>query len=1378
MVGFYIAYGLSALLSHRISHPGAGYVNIWIPAGLFVAVLLQNETRRWPWFVLAVLGATLSLGLPHGTPLPAILRNFTASCVGALSGAWLMRRFVTEWPRIATLKEFLGLVFCCGVVGMALCTSVAVTPAIPWYTDAWKIWWGSDAMAVVLVTPLILTWRGEVRHSWRWLVERRARIVEVLALVTGLLGYTWYMLVIDQGIMTPYKIRLVLFVLWAALRFGVRGVTAVNALLAIFMSAVVAFVPKGLTAEQIAAGEHVFTLQTYLALMALAGLITAIVLGERDRMVAQLRESEARYRNLTAAAFEGVVIIEQGRIVDISEQGLRLYGYTRAEMIGLEAATLVTPDDRERVVNAIGTGREAAYEARLLRKDGSEFFAEIQARMVHLPDRTVRMTAVRDVTERRRMQRALEASEAQLRAVLDHLPAAAYTCDAQGLITYFNRQAERAWGRAPKLNDPADRYSGSGRIFSASGEPIPNERSWMALALREQRPVLGEKIFIERPDGTRCTGLAHASPIFDAAGALTGAVNVVVDISDLTNAREALAASEMLLRQFIKYAPAAVAMFDTEMRYVQASDRWLTDYGLKGVNLIGRSHYEVFPDMSEQWKQIHRRVLAGAIESRDEDSFFRSDGTLDWLQWEVRPWHRADGTVGGVIMFTQVITARKRAAAELGRANRALRTISLCNQALARAATEEEMLREVCEAIVKVGGHRFAWVGHALPDERQTIRPTVHAGPDGRLLDTAFISWGDNPHGQGPMGTAIRTGRATICRDILSDPAYAPWRAMAMETGTRSLLGLPLTSNGAVLGGLAIYSEDTDAFDLTEVKLLTELANNLANGIQALRERSERQETQEALRDNRAKLVLAMDMAGLGHWEFDVSAGRFIFDDNFLKLLGTTAAREGGSTMLAQDYARRFVHPEEAGLVASEIEVALAATDPNFTRQLEHRFIRADGSPGVMSVRFGLVKDAAGRTVRTFGVNQDVTKQRQVEHQRRSLEEQLRQTQKMEALGTLAGGIAHDFNNILTGIMGNLQLAEMDIAADNPVQTTLREAGKASRRARDLVARILTFSRRSQADRVASPLGPIVHEVLQLLRASLPATIEIRTAIAADCPAVLCDVAQIHQVIMNLGTNAAHAMRERGGTLMVELHAATPSREFLETHPQVNSSHNVCLTIRDTGCGMDEVVRKRIFEPFFTTKGPNEGTGLGLAMVHGIMQNHHGAIVVDSMPGEGTAFALYFAAAAGTRSAGDRRGSHTPFDLFAPFGDGRKILLVDDEEAVLVVGAMMLRRIGFEPVAFANPIAALAAFRDAPGEFAAAVSDLTMPGMTGLELARELRAARPDLPLMLASGYLPSEARAGASELDVGHVLQKPFELQEFVERLRSAIDGAKQEGL
>ena len=587
---------------------------------------------------------------------------------------------------------------------------------------------------------------------------------------------------------------------------------------------------------------------------------------------------------------------------------------------------------------------------------------------------------------------------------------------------------------------------------------------------------------------------------------------------------------------------------------------------------------------------------------------------------------------------------------------------------------------------------------------------------------------------------------------------------------SRPAVSAAIATNREALYELPFIRKDGTRFDAEALGRAIVLGGKILR-LTALHDLTERRRSAASLHDNQVKLGLAMQMARLGHWELDLTAQHFSFDDNFLRLLGTSPEQEGGRSMAADVYASRFIPPEEMHLVGREIAAAVATTDPHYQRQIEHSFYRADGSPGVMLVNIAIVKDVTGRTIRTYGINQDITQRRQDEAQRARLEDQLQHAQKMDALGTLAGGIAHDFNNILTGLLGHLQLAAMDLPATHPARASVKEAATAGWRARDLVARILAFGRRGPHDRQPLPLGPVVQEALQLLRASLPATIEMVTTVEPDLPPVLCDTAQIHQVLLNLGTNAAHAMSDQAGGLTVTLERVSPSPALRLQHPQVQPTHVIRLSVRDTGVGIDEAVLPRIFEPFFTTKPTGEGTGLGLTMVYSIMQNHQGAIVVESTPGLGSVFHLYFPAAAGAVAAPGSPPA-TPATL-RPIGGGRRILLVDDDEAVRSVGELMLRRLGFVPTVQATPAEALAAFHDTAADYCAVISDLTMPGMTGLEMARRIFTLRPGLPLILASGHLDHRTQAEARESGVHHFIHKPFDLEELTARLRAALNQA-----
>jgi two-component system cell cycle sensor histidine kinase/response regulator CckA len=453
------------------------------------------------------------------------------------------------------------------------------------------------------------------------------------------------------------------------------------------------------------------------------------------------------------------------------------------------------------------------------------------------------------------------------------------------------------------------------------------------------------------------------------------------------------------------------------------------------------------------------------------------------------------------------------------------------------------------------------------------------------------------------------------------------------------------------------------------------------------------------------------------------------------------------------------IHPDDRTRVVAQLQ----SSD---RRAVVYRFEDGAGREHWLESS-GRTFTASGGEERIVVFSRDITEKMTAEQSRRLLESQLRQAQKMEAIGTLAGGIAHDFNNILTGIVGNVQVAQFEIPAGSRASLCLNEALKAGMRARDLVAQILTFSRQREQPRAATQLGSIVREALRLLRASLPANIQFITQIEPNLPPILCDPSQIHQVLMNLGTNAAYAMRERGGILRVALRPVMIDDSVQSGHPRLRPGPGIRLTVSDTGCGMDAITRERLFEPFFTTKPVGEGTGLGLAVVHGIVENHDARITVESQPGQGTTFDLYFAAITETAADAPAQPSRPP-----PPGHGERILLVDDEPAITTVGARMLEKLGYAVVSFSHPAQALVAFKQRPDAFQVLITDLTMPGMSGLELAREVLASRPNLPVLMTSGRLHKNDAERARAAGVRQTIAKPFSYEALAESLAQALNG------
>jgi len=437
------------------------------------------------------------------------------------------------------------------------------------------------------------------------------------------------------------------------------------------------------------------------------------------------------------------------------------------------------------------------------------------------------------------------------------------------------------------------------------------------------------------------------------------------------------------------------------------------------------------------------------------------------------------------------------------------------------------------------------------------------------------------------------------------------------------------------------------------------------------------------------------------------------------------------------------IHPADRAHVLDDINGKQERGEYDVT----YRILRPGGTVRWIHDQAFPIRNQAGQVYRIVGTATDITEYRK-------LEEQYRQAQKMEALGTLAGGIAHDFNNILAAVKGYTELTRMEPNHTASTKEHLDAVLKGTNRAIALVRQILTFSRRQEQERSVIQLQDVVGEALKLLRVSIPAMIEFEVALAPDAPAVLADSSQIHQVIMNLGTNAAHAMKDKVGRLTVKLENFRVNEDMMAVKPHLRTGHYVRISVSDTGCGMDETTLSHIFEPFFTTKAPGEGTGLGLAVVHGIMHSHEGAVTVYSHPGEGTTFHLYFPANERDLAIESAPQSH------APHGQGERILYVDDEQPLATLGKKILERLGYVVNEYTNPAEALAAFRAEPAAFSLVVTDQMMPGITGTDLSKQIHDLRPDLPIILTTGYTATLTPERIQAIGIKKLLLKPLSVE------------------
>jgi len=577
--------------------------------------------------------------------------------------------------------------------------------------------------------------------------------------------------------------------------------------------------------------------------------------------------------------------------------------------------------------------------------------------------------------------------------------------------------------------------------------------------------------------------------------------------------------------------------------------------------------------------------------------------------------------------------------------------------------------------------------------------------------------------------TRVRGARLklAVTRDVAV--ALQPWRDETIRVGIRTLILV-------LLGALTIGA------------LLRQLRRVAAG--------------ERALRASEQRYALAMEGANEGHWDWDLTTGTLFLSPQMKMLHGLSV--DSSFESRAAWLARIAIHPDDMPRFEIAVNDHLEGRTGRY--ECEYRVRHPNGVWHWISARGRCVRGSSGKPLRFVGSSSDVTAEKQSQTDKEQLEAQLRQSQKMEAIGTLAGGIAHDFNNILGAILGYGELAHQQSPPDSPVRRYLDSVMHAAERAQMLVERILGFSRSGLGDRVPVNIQFVVEETLELLEASLPAGVRLDSRIEAGNAAVIGDATYLHQVTMNLCTNAIQAM-ERGGVLRVTLDCAELKEPRTLSRGSLGPGQYVRLGVSDTGVGIPPAVLERMFDPFFTTKGVGEGTGLGLSLVHGIVADLGGAINVTTQVGEGTTFEIWLPV------VGETAIPAVEAAQTLPRGNGETVMIVDDERQLVALAEEITAQLGYEPVGFASSGAALEAFRKAPRRFDAVLTDESMPDLIGTELAHEILKIRPQIPVILMSGYGGAQLTNRAAEIGVIEVLRKPLHRRDLAESLARALGSA-----
>ena len=523
---------------------------------------------------------------------------------------------------------------------------------------------------------------------------------------------------------------------------------------------------------------------------------------------------------------------------------------------------------------------------------------------------------------------------------------------------------------------------------------------------------------------------------------------------------------------------------------------------------------------------------------------------------------------------------------------------------------------------------------------------------------------------------------------------------------------------------------------------------------------TERKQFQEMLVEGNKRMHFIMNTTNTGLWETGIDSNFTVWSDEIWKLYGL----EPNSCEPSYENWLNTIIPEDRENVREQAEKALA---DNTEFNSIWRVRNTDGSIRWLMSKGAPFMNAEGKVPHFVGIVIDITDRKNEEESKHQLEAQLRKAQRLESIGTLAGGVAHDFNNILTPILGYSEMGLFSLPPENPVHDYFSEIMQAATRAQNLIGQILTFSRTQEVSPSVVSVQSVIAEAMKLLRPSIPSTITIEQHIDNTCRNILADPSQIHQIIVNLCTNAFQAMEQAVGRLRIELTEIVVDSRLLKSFPKLNVDNSyVRLSISDTGTGMDEATMERIFEPFFTTKALNQGTGLGLSVVHGIVASYKGAITVESQPGKGTSFHIYLPVI-------DKRMESANNVCPLLNGSNSRILFVDDEVSSTRMMTAMLKKFGFEIQTSNSPIDAIALLKLDPGKFDLVITDLTMPEMTGTDLATELHRINPRIPIILMTGY---EKDLGDTKTlrnsGISKILKKPAKMAQLVSTINEVISG------
>jgi len=923
---------------------------------------------------------------------------------------------------------------------------------------------------------------------------------------------------------------------------------------------------------------------------------------------------------------------------------------------------------------------------------------------------------------------------------------------AAGRMADYPNQIKTSWDEyRPEGQGPCGVTLRTGKptaINNFSAEP--RYQPWRETA---SRCGFAASIGLPLHEGDRCFGVLSiyaAEPnAFD-----TEEIELLVELADdlsygICHLRLQIARQEAEARRrqdesryqlMIETSPEGFFVTDLEGRLSQVNEAYvrLSGYSRAELLTLRISYLDADDDAAAVRRQIAKIMDQGyaVFERRHR----RKDGGIRHVEMCVNYWPQEGGLF---FSYARDITARKR--------QELLQKARLQLFELGPRGDLDHLIQTALDIAEKLTESKIGFFHFVAPDQEPL---TLQTWWSANTLQKRCLAEGKERHD--PVGAAdmwadcLRQGKPVIHNDYASLPHPGGWPPGPAPV-VREIV-VPILRNNRAVAILGVGNKEI-AYHDDDIHFLQGLAEIAMDAVERLRHETE-------LRAERNLLHALMDNLPDAIF-FKDTESRFIrINRTVAQVLGV----ERVEAVLGKTDADFMPPPMAQERLLEEKE--LMATGESIVARVEKWEFK--GQPCWLSTTKVPIRDPHGTVVGMIGVARDITAYKLAEQEQQKLDQRLLQAQKMEAIGTLAGGIAHDFNNILGVIFANLYLLQDEIRGTPAAAETAQEISKAAERARELVKQILTFSRQREQPRQNLPLGPLLREVAKFLRASLPANIAIELILDAKSPPVLADPTQIHQVIMNLATNALHAMEAHGGQLVIKLDHLVPAEESLKQFPELQRLEYTRLAVADTGHGMDAKTLERIFEPFFTTKPAGKGTGLGLAVVHGIVHAHQGVITVDTQVGRGTTFAVYLP------SQNPASEPNSPTVFLAMKGHGERILVLDDEAPITGALFNILKRLDYVPTACNRAQEAITLVQANPGQFDLVLTDFTMPGMNGFEVARQLHALQPDLPVILCSGFAAEITPERLAAAGISKLLDKPVSPSVLTSTIQQVLAGPR----